>query len=64
MLIMAEAQGADVRLGAFMQYLRVVCVSLTASLVALWWIHGGAAPPAQTAAAASARVLSRSASQS
>jgi uncharacterized membrane protein AbrB (regulator of aidB expression) len=35
MLILAEAQGADVRLVAFMQYLRVVCVSLTASLVAL-----------------------------
>ena len=42
MMIMAEAHGADVRLVAFMQYLRVVCVSLTASLVAHWWIQAGA----------------------
>lgn len=49
MMIMAEAHGADVRLVAFMQYLRVVCVSLTASLVAHWWIGGTAA--AQPAAA-------------
>ena len=45
MLIMAEAHGADVRLVAFMQYLRVVCVSVTASLVAHWWIGGGAGAP-------------------
>lgn len=44
MMIMAEAHGADVRLVAFMQYLRVVCVSFTASLVAHWWI--GHAPAA------------------
>jgi membrane AbrB-like protein len=42
MMIMAEAHGADVRLVAFMQYLRVVCVSYTASIVAHVWIgHGG-----------------------
>jgi membrane AbrB-like protein len=57
MLILAEAQGADVRVVAFMQYLRVVCVSLTASLVAHWWIPDGAAPAAQAAAAASALLL-------
>lgn len=42
MMIMAEAHGSDVRLVAFMQYLRVVCVSVTASLVAHWWIGHGA----------------------
>jgi membrane AbrB-like protein len=52
MLILAEAQGADVRLVAFMQYLRVVCVSLAASLVAHWWIPEGGAAAAQSAAAA------------
>jgi uncharacterized protein len=49
MMIMAEAHGADVRLVAFMQYLRVVCVSLSASLVAHWWMKAGsgaALPPA------------------
>jgi len=34
MVIMAEAFGADARLVAFMQYSRVVCVALVASLVA------------------------------
>jgi membrane AbrB-like protein len=43
MMIMAEAHGSDVRLVAFMQYLRVVCVSFTASLVAHWWIGHGTA---------------------
>jgi membrane AbrB-like protein len=38
MMIMAEAHGEDARLVAFMQYLRVVCVSLTAAVVAHWWI--------------------------
>jgi hypothetical protein len=52
MMIMAEAHGADVRLVAFMQYLRVVCVSFTASLVAHWWA-GGQDHPAAVAAAAS-----------
>lgn len=42
MVIMAEAYGADFRLVAFMQYLRVVCVAVAASLVALiWGGHGG-----------------------
>ncbi len=34
MVLMAEAYGADFRLVAFMQYLRVVCIAITASLVA------------------------------
>jgi membrane AbrB-like protein len=50
MMIMAEAHGADVRLVAFMQYLRIVCVTLTASLVAHWWMNAGA--PAGAAAPA------------
>ncbi|HUC63166.1 MAG TPA: AbrB family transcriptional regulator [Alphaproteobacteria bacterium] len=33
MIVMAEAYGADIRLVAFMQYLRVIIVVLTASLV-------------------------------
>lgn len=51
MLIMAEAHGADVRLVAFMQYLRVVCVSLSASLVAHWWIQSSGGAAAAEAAA-------------
>ena len=53
MMIMAEAHGADVRLVAFMQYLRVVCVSLSASLVAHWWIKSGGGAGAPSVAAAS-----------
>jgi hypothetical protein len=34
MVLMAESYGADVRLVAFMQYLRVACVSMTATAVA------------------------------
>jgi membrane AbrB-like protein len=34
MMLMAEAHGGDIRLVAFMQYLRVVCVASAASLVA------------------------------
>jgi len=34
MTVMAEAYGADIRLVAFMQYLRVLCVTTMASLVA------------------------------
>jgi membrane AbrB-like protein len=52
MMIMAEAHGADARLVAFMQYLRVVCVSFTASVVARWWI-GDSAPAGIVAAAPS-----------
>lgn len=49
MVLMAQAYGADVRLVAFMQYLRVAVVTAVASLVAgLWGTHsalpGSAAP--------------------
>lgn len=37
MVLMASAFGADARLVAFMQYLRVICVTLAASLVAGLW---------------------------
>jgi membrane AbrB-like protein len=42
MMVMAEAYGADFRLVAFMQYLRVVLVAGAASIVALLFTHGGA----------------------
>jgi hypothetical protein len=42
MMLMAEAYGADFRLVAFMQYLRVVLVAAAASVVALLFVHGGA----------------------
>jgi membrane AbrB-like protein len=47
MVLMAEAFGADVRLVAFMQYLRVIFVSLAAALIARLWVDtsGVAAPP-------------------
>ena len=46
MTIMSASYGADMRLVAFMQYLRVVCVCATASVVArIWTGHGGAATP-------------------
>lgn len=38
MTLMSEAYGADPRLVAFMQYLRVVCVVVVASLVARIWV--------------------------
>jgi membrane AbrB-like protein len=41
MMVMAEAYGADFRLVAFMQYLRVVLVAVAASIVALLFAHGG-----------------------
>ncbi|MGO4715262.1 AbrB family transcriptional regulator [Bradyrhizobium sp. 2TAF24] len=41
MMVMAEAHGADFRLVAFMQYLRVVLVAAAASVVALVFVHGG-----------------------
>ena len=41
MMTMAEAYGADVRLVAFMQYLRVVFVATIATLVARYGGHGG-----------------------
>jgi membrane AbrB-like protein len=48
MMIMAESHGADVRLVAFIQYLRVVMVALVASLIGRFWTHfaGSAAPVA------------------
>jgi uncharacterized protein len=41
MMVMAEAYGADFRLVAFMQYLRVVLVAGAASVVALMFVPGG-----------------------
>jgi membrane AbrB-like protein len=41
MMVMAEAYGADFRLVAFMQYLRVVLVAGAASVVALMFVDGG-----------------------
>jgi uncharacterized protein len=38
MMLMAEAHGGDPRLVAFMQYLRVICVAVLASLIAHFWI--------------------------
>lgn len=38
MVLMAGAFGADVRLVAFMQYLRVIMVSLAAALIARLWV--------------------------
>ena len=38
MIVMADAFGADLRLVAFMQYLRMACVALAASLVARFWV--------------------------
>ncbi|MFI5012921.1 MAG: AbrB family transcriptional regulator [Hyphomicrobiales bacterium] len=49
MMLMAEAFGADVRLVAFMQYLRVAFVALTASLVARLWMDLPAAAAPATA---------------
>ncbi|MCO4318711.1 AbrB family transcriptional regulator [Phyllobacterium sp. 21LDTY02-6] len=40
MTLMAEAYGADIRLVAFMQYLRVVFVAVVASLVSRIWASG------------------------
>lgn len=46
MVLMAGAFGADARLVAFMQYLRVLIVSASAALVARLWVDTGAAGPA------------------
>ncbi len=43
MVLMAESYGADVRLVAFMQYLRVAVVTASAALVARIWAPHGAA---------------------
>jgi membrane AbrB-like protein len=45
MLVMADAYGADIRLVAFMQYLRVVFVAAAASLVARYWAEVDGAGP-------------------
>jgi len=42
MMVVSESFGADVRLVAFMQYLRVVCVAIAASIVGRFWIEGSA----------------------
>jgi membrane AbrB-like protein len=46
MVLMADAFGGDMRLVAVMQYLRVACVGLVASIVARAWSASGAAAPA------------------
>jgi membrane AbrB-like protein len=47
MVIMSEAYGADARLVAFMQYLRVVFVAVAASVVSRLWVAAdGGEPPA------------------
>jgi membrane AbrB-like protein len=48
MVVLAEAYGADARLVAFMQYLRVMCVALAASLVTRIWIGTTDAAPHET----------------
>ena len=45
MMIMADSFGADSRLVAFMQYLRVVLVAVAGSLVARFWVHASANLP-------------------
>jgi uncharacterized protein len=47
MMVMADAYGADARLVAFMQYVRVVMVAIVASIIARFWVHA----PAVAAAA-------------
>jgi membrane AbrB-like protein len=47
MVLMSEAFGADIRLVAFMQYTRVLCVVLVASVVA-YVVTGGTAAPVET----------------
>ena len=39
MVLLAESWGADVRLVAFMQYLRVIMVALVAAAIAHFWLH-------------------------
>jgi uncharacterized protein len=48
MVLMAEAFGADIRLVAVMQYLRVAFVGLIASIVAREWAAPGAVAPVLT----------------
>ena len=42
MMLMADDFGADGRLVAFMQYLRVVFVALAAAFIARFWVHASA----------------------
>ena len=53
MIVMSGDFGADVRLVAFMQYLRVLLVVLTASLVSRWLLGNSAADAVDTARASS-----------
>jgi uncharacterized protein len=46
MVLMSDAYGADMRLVAFMQYLRVVFVATLASVVAALWTAGAGGAPA------------------
>jgi membrane AbrB-like protein len=46
MTLMSESYGADMRLVALMQYLRVVCCAVVASVIARLWATGGGAPQA------------------
>jgi membrane AbrB-like protein len=46
MVVMAEAFGADARLVAFMQYLRVIVVSISAAVIARLWVDVGDAAAA------------------
>jgi membrane AbrB-like protein len=59
MVLMAEAYGADVRLVALMQYLRVLMVGVAATSVARWWgpVHAGAEPLLPALAPVDARGL-------
>jgi membrane AbrB-like protein len=45
MMLMAAAYGADIRLVAFMQYLRVLLVAFAATVVARFWTTGAPAQP-------------------
>jgi membrane AbrB-like protein len=45
MMLMAAAYGADIRLVAFMLYLRVLLVALVATIVARLWTAGATGPP-------------------
>lgn len=44
MVVMADEFGSDAHLVAFMQYLRVVCVTALASLIAHFWVHSASLP--------------------
>jgi uncharacterized membrane protein AbrB (regulator of aidB expression) len=46
MMLMAAAYGADIRLVAFMQYLRVLFVAVVATVFARLWTAGATAPTA------------------